>query len=103
MLGSWYDTQGSAAEVLRLGELPDLDPGPGEVRIRVTVSGVSPGDTKKRHGWLGSTMPFPRVIPHSDAAGVIDTVGEGVDARRVGQRPVLPALRHCRPVHRRPH
>ncbi|MFF4275264.1 NADPH:quinone reductase [Streptomyces sp. NPDC001536] len=86
MLASWYDAQGPAAEVLRVGELPDPEPGPGEVRVRVTVSGVNPGDTKKRRGWLGSSMPFPRVIPHSDAAGVVDAVGAGVSARRVGQR-----------------
>ncbi|MDQ1022988.1 NADPH2:quinone reductase [Streptomyces umbrinus] len=86
MLASWYDEQGSAADVLHVGELPDPEPGPGEVRIRVSVSGVNPGDTKKRRGWLGSSMPYPRVIPHSDAAGVIDKVGERVDTRRVGQR-----------------
>ncbi|MFD3584851.1 NADPH:quinone reductase [Streptomyces sp. NPDC058683] len=86
MLASWYDEQGPAAGVLRVGELPDPVPGPGEVRVRVTVSGVSPGDTKKRRGWLGSAMPYPRVIPHSDAAGVVDAVGEGGDGRRVGQR-----------------
>jgi len=86
MLASWYDQQGPAAEVLSVGELPDPRPGPGEVRVRVTVSGVNPGDTKKRLGWLGSTMAHPRVIPHSDAAGVVDAVGEGVDTRRVGQR-----------------
>ncbi|MCQ9182459.1 NADPH:quinone reductase [Streptomyces sp. IBSBF 2953] len=86
MLASWYDAQGPAAEVLQVGELPDPTPGPGEVRVRVTVSGVNPGDTKKRTGWTGSGMPYPRVIPHSDAAGVIDTVGDGVDARRGGQR-----------------
>ncbi|WP_369262935.1 NADPH:quinone reductase [Streptomyces sp. R35] len=86
MLASWYDEQGPATDVLQVGELPDPQPGPGEVRVRVTVSGVNPGDTKKRRGWLGSSMPYPRVIPHSDAAGVIDAVGEGADARRVGQR-----------------
>ncbi|MGW3649181.1 NADPH:quinone reductase [Streptomyces sp. NPDC000878] len=86
MLASWYDEQGPAADVLHVGELPDPAPGPGEVRVRVTVSGINPGDTKKRRGWLGSSMPYPRVIPHSDAAGVIDQVGDGVDARRVGQR-----------------
>lgn len=86
MLASWYDEQGPAATVLGVGELPDPEPGPGEVRVRVTVSGVNPGDTKKRRGWLGSSMPYPRVIPHSDAAGVVDAVGDGVDARRVGQR-----------------
>ncbi|WP_369240548.1 NADPH:quinone reductase [Streptomyces sp. R21] len=86
MLASWYDQQGPAADVLHVGELPDPQPGPGEVRVRVTVSGINPGDTKKRRGWLGSSMPYPRVIPHSDAAGVIDAVGEGVDERRTGQR-----------------
>jgi NADPH:quinone reductase len=86
MLASWYDRQGPAADVLRVGELPDPTPGPGEVRVRVTVSGVNPGDTKKRRGWLDSSMPFPRVIPHSDAAGVVDAVGAGIDERRVGQR-----------------
>ncbi|WP_405861633.1 NADPH:quinone reductase [Streptomyces sp. NBC_00090] len=86
MFASWYDRQGPAADVLHVGDLPDPHPGAGEVRVRVTVSGVNPGDTKKRRGWLGSSMPYPRVIPHSDAAGVVDAVGEGVDAHRVGER-----------------
>lgn len=86
MLASWYDQQGPATEVLQLGEMPDPTPGPGDVRVRVTVSGANPGDTKKRRGWTGSAMPYPRVFPHSDAAGVVDAVGDGVDARRVGQR-----------------
>ena len=86
MLASWYDRQGIAADVLHVGELPDPHPGPGEVRVRVTVSGVNPGDTKKRRGWLGSSMPYPRVVPHSDAAGVIDEVGDGIDTHRVGER-----------------
>jgi NADPH:quinone reductase len=82
----WYDRQGPAREVLQVGELPAPEPGPGEVRVRVTRSGVNPGDTKKRRGWLGSEMPFPRVIPHSDGAGVVESVGEGVDPARAGQR-----------------
>jgi NADPH2:quinone reductase len=47
---------------------------------------VNPGDTKKRRGWLDSAMPFPRVIPHSDGAGVVESVGDGVDPARIGQR-----------------
>lgn len=86
MYASWYDRPGPAAEVLETGELPDPRPGPGEVRVRVHVSGVNPGDTKKRAAWTGASLPYPRVIPHSDAAGVIDAVGDGVDDRRVGQR-----------------
>ena len=86
MRAVWYDQQGPAAEVLQVGELPDPEPGPLEVRVRLTLSGISPGDTKKRRGWLGSTMPYPRVVPHSDGAGVVDAVGPDVDATRVGQR-----------------
>lgn len=86
MRAVWYERQGPAAEVLRLSELPAAEPGPGEVRVRVTRSGINPGDVKKRRGWLGSTMPFPRVIPHSDGAGVIDAAGDGVDPGRIGQR-----------------
>ncbi|MFD3503765.1 NADPH:quinone reductase [Streptomyces sp. NPDC058676] len=97
MLASWYDRQGPAAEVLQVGELPDPRPDPGEVRVRVRVCGVNPGDTKKRRGWLGSSMPFPRVIPHSDAAGVVDAVGDGVDRRRLGQRVWIHGAQSYRP------
>ena len=86
MRAVWYDRQGPAVQVLQAGELPPPEPGPGEVRVRLTRSGVNPGDTKKRRGWLGSVMPFPRVIPHSDGAGVVESVGEGADATRVGRR-----------------
>ena len=86
MRAVWYDQQGPAAAVLQVGELPDPEPGPGEVRVRLTFSGISPGDTKKRRGWLGSSMPYPRVVPHSDGAGVVDAVGSGVAQDRVGER-----------------
>ena len=86
MLAVFYDRQGPAAEVLQVGDLPDPRPGPGEVRVRLRYSGVNPGDTKKREGYFGSAMPYPRVVPHSDGAGTIDLVGEGVDAERLGQR-----------------
>lgn len=86
MLAAFYDRQGAATDVLHVGDLPDPQPVAGEVRVRLTVSGVNPGDTKKRAGWLGNPMSFPRVVPHSDGAGVIDAVGSGVDQSRVGQR-----------------
>jgi len=86
MLAAWYERQGPASVVLQIGELPAPEPSRGEVSVRIAYSGVNPGDTKKRRGWLGSAMPFPRVIPHSDGAGMIESVGEGVDPRRVGER-----------------
>ena len=72
--------------MLQIGELPVPDPGPGEVRVRLRFSGVNPGDTKKRAGYFGSAMPYPRVVPHSDGSGVIDAVGDGVAKDRLGQR-----------------
>ena len=86
MIASWYDRQGPAADVLRVGELDDPHPAPGEVRVQLTTSGVNPGDTKKRRGWLGSSMPYPRVVPHSDGSGVIDEIGDSVDPARIGGR-----------------
>jgi NADPH:quinone reductase len=58
MRAAWYQRQGPAAEVLQVGDLPAPEPGPDDVRIRITHSGVNPGDTKKRRGWLGSEMSF---------------------------------------------
>ena len=86
MLAAWYDEQGPAAEVLQVGELPAPSPGPGEVLVRLSISGVNPGDVKKRGVSFGSAMSAPRVIPHSDGAGIIDSVGAGVDPARVGTR-----------------
>jgi len=86
MHAAWYDQRGAAADVLQVGDLPEPAPGPGEVRVRVSVSGINPGDTKKRSDWLGAPMPHPRVIPHSDGAGVVDQVGAGVDQNLLGRR-----------------
>src|SRR3954447_5607988 len=86
MKAAWYERQGAAREVLVVGEMPDPEPGPAEVRIRVAASGINPGDVKKRHDAFGYGMPYPRVIPHSDGAGTVDRVGDGVPASRVGER-----------------
>ncbi|MET8355501.1 NADPH:quinone reductase [Micromonospora sp. NPDC005171] len=86
MRAAWFDRQGPPREVLQVGELPDPQPGEGEVRVRVSVSGIHVGDLGKRQGWWGSTMSFPRVVPHGDGAGVIDAVGPGVEPSRVGER-----------------
>jgi NADPH:quinone reductase len=86
MIAAWYDRQGPPAEVLQVGELPAAEPGPAEVRVRLTLSGANPGDMKKRQAWLGSPMAFPRIVPHSDGAGVIEAVGSGVGRDRLGRR-----------------
>jgi NADPH2:quinone reductase len=72
-------------DVLQLVDRDLPVPGPGEVRVRVAVSGVNPTDWQARSGTT-SPMRFPEVTPHLDGAGVIDAVGEEVDQSRVGQR-----------------
>jgi D-arabinose 1-dehydrogenase-like Zn-dependent alcohol dehydrogenase len=86
MRAVWYERQGPAQQVLRVGTMPDPTPGPGEVRIRIAASGINPGDVKKRQNAFGYGMPYPRVIPHSDGARVIDQVGDGVSTDLVARR-----------------
>ena len=85
MKAAWYEQQGQARDVLIVGEMPDPLPGAGEVRIRIAASGVNPGDIKKRQDSFGLGMPYPRVIPHSDGAGRVDKVGDGVSADWIGR------------------
>jgi NADPH2:quinone reductase len=85
MRAAYYETNGTAREVLRVGEVETPQPGRGEVRVRLAVSGVNPSDVKSRAG-LTRKIAFPRVIPHSDGAGEIEQVGEGVSPARVGER-----------------
>jgi len=85
MRAAYYETNGSAREVLRVGEVETPEPGPGEVLVRVKASGVNPSDVKSRAG-LRAKMAYPRVIPQSDGAGVIEAIGAGVDPARVGER-----------------
>jgi NADPH2:quinone reductase len=84
MKAIWYERNGAARDVLQWGDLPDPQPGPGEVRVRLHASGLNPSDWKTRAG--SRPMVAPLVVPHSDGAGVIDGVGEGVDASRLGER-----------------
>lgn len=87
MKAIYYESKGPARQVLQMGERPLPEPQAGEVRVRIQVSAVNPSDTKGRGGYRGVTaMAFPLIVPHQDGAGVIDAVGSGVDASRLGQR-----------------
>jgi NADPH2:quinone reductase len=84
MRAAYYEGQGSAREVMRVGEIATPKAGPGEVRVKLATSGVNPSDVKSRQG--GRPMASPQVIPQSDGAGVIDQVGDGVAPSRIGER-----------------
>src|SRR5215472_1894607 len=85
MRAAFYDRYGAASEVLRVADVETPEPGPGEVKVRIEMSGVNPTDWKSRSG--ATPRPIDGFqIPHHDGAGVIDAVGDGVDPGRVGQR-----------------
>jgi NADPH2:quinone reductase len=69
--------------VLQLVERPVPEPGVGEVRVRVIVSGVNPTDWKSRSS-APDGLPFPEVTPNQDGSGIVDAVGEGVEGLSVG-------------------
>src|SRR5450755_2362988 len=85
MQAAYYERNGSAREVLRVAEVEAPKPAPGEVRVKLATSGVNPSDVKSRQG-TARKIAFPRVIPQSDGAGVIDQVGDGVAKSRIGER-----------------
>ncbi|MEE8466305.1 MAG: NADPH:quinone reductase [Dehalococcoidia bacterium] len=95
MKAVWYERNGHA-DILEYGEMPDPEPGPGEVRVRVIASGVNPSDWKRRQG-LTNQIEFPRVIPNQDGAGLIDAVGSGVLQSRIGERVWLFESQFARP------
>ncbi|WP_420332583.1 NADPH:quinone reductase [Roseibium sp.] len=83
-----YDRFGLAADVLKLDDIPVPVAAPGEVLVRLRMSGVNPSDIRARAGGRPGVTepPFPKIIPHSDGAGVIEAVGDGVPSNRVGER-----------------
>ncbi|MBL8664908.1 MAG: NADPH:quinone reductase [Candidatus Odyssella sp.] len=98
MRAVWYERQGPAREVLQTGRMARPQPGPGEVRVRIHASGINPSDVKRRTGYGGMPMEFPRVVPHQDGAGVIDAIGAGVPGARIGERVWLYETQHGRAI-----
>src|SRR6476646_3364637 len=85
MRAAYYEKNGAARDVLTVGAVDMPTPGSGEVRVKLRASGVNPSDVKAREGRTRK-LSYPRVIPHSDGAGDIDMVGDGVPASRKGER-----------------
>lgn len=83
MKAVWYERNGGAKEVLIYGDLPTPQPAENEVRVQLFASGVNPSDVKSR---LARPLQDPFIVPHSDGAGIIDAIGQGVDPARLGER-----------------
>ncbi|MRG60279.1 zinc-binding dehydrogenase [Agromyces sp. CFH 90414] len=93
-----YSATGDSS-VLQLVDRDVREPGAGEVRVRVVVSGVNPTDWKARAGGRpGAATPFAEVVPNQDGSGIVDAVGEGVDGYAVGDRVWMFLAAHERPT-----
>ena len=86
MKAVWFEQFGEAKDTLVFGDLEKPVAGKGEVLVRMKTTGVNPSDVKKRAGSAANLLDDGLVIPHSDGAGIIEAVGEGVDASRIGER-----------------
>ena len=85
MKAVWYEENGAATDVLTVGEMPADEPQTGELRIRLHASGVNPSDVKNRAN-ISRKMAFPRQIPDSDGAGVVEKMGPDVAGFAPGDR-----------------
>jgi NADPH:quinone reductase-like Zn-dependent oxidoreductase len=86
MRAARFHTHGGP-EVLRIEQVPAPRPAPGEVLVRVRAAALNHLDL-----WVRRGLPIETTMPHvggSDVAGVVEEVGEGVDAGRVGERVVV--------------
>ncbi|HJW46343.1 MAG TPA: NADPH:quinone reductase [Lysobacter sp.] len=86
MRAALYSRTGPARDVLAIADRPQPVPASGEVRVRLAWSGVNPSDVKSRAGTRSKELPYAEIVPHSDGAGVIDAVGDGVPRDRIGER-----------------
>ncbi|MEM7193606.1 MAG: NADPH:quinone reductase [Pseudomonadota bacterium] len=86
MKAIWFEKTGDARDVLEYGERSTPTPRAGEVLVRLSATAVNPSDVKKRAGAQDPGFEDGYVIPHSDGAGVIEAVGDGVDSARIGER-----------------
>ncbi|MFD4673517.1 NADP-dependent oxidoreductase [Lentzea sp. NPDC058450] len=76
-------TEYGPADLLHVADVAEPHAGPGQIRVAVRASGVTPGDTYLRSGMFGDRLPLPHV-PGVDAAGVVDEIGEGVTGVNLG-------------------
>jgi len=93
MKAVYFETHGGP-EVLKVGELPTPEAGPGEVRIRVRASALNHLDIFTRDGMENVRVPLPQ-IPCGDGAGEIDVLGAGVEGLTPGDRVLVQPGVYC--------
>lgn len=90
---AWQLTGTDGIDSYALNEVPEPDPGPGQVRVDVRASGLNHLDI-----WVAKGLPAPKSLPHTtgaDAAGVVDAVGEGVAGFEVGDEIIVDPSMSC--------
>ncbi len=92
-------TRSGDASVLHVADREIPDPGAGEVRVRVVVSGVNPTDSQSRAGRYGDeTDGTTEFVPNQDGSGFIDAIGDGVDGLAIGDRVWIVLAAYQRPA-----
>lgn len=86
-----YKSFGDPAKVLTLGERPMPEPGPGEIRVKMTMSPIHNHDLWTTRGEYGFKPELP-AVGGTEAVGIVDALGEGVENVKVGQRVMAAAL-----------
>lgn len=90
---AWQLTDTKGIDSYVLNDVPEPDPGPGQVRVEVRYSGVNHLDI-----WTSMGLPAPKTLPHTtgaDAAGVIDAIGDGVSGFEIGEEVIVDPSHSC--------
>jgi NADPH2:quinone reductase len=80
-----YIEETGPPEVIKVGELPRPEPGPGQVLVKVRATALNPIDLYLRSGLIPMPLSFPYVIG-CDLAGTVEKVGQGSARFKVGDR-----------------
>lgn len=90
---AWQLTDTTGIDAYELVDVPEPEPGPGEVRVALKTVGLNHLDL-----WVAEGKPAPKVLPHiggSDGAGVVDAIGEGVAGFEIGDEVIVDPTMSC--------